>query len=92
MDWTALPMGGLVAGTVHDVRDYGVLCDLEGHPDIVALVSPGQARTPALPQRPMLLDILLCLKSHATGVCSRGDASLACMRVGFTSYFSCNAF
>ena len=47
VDWTALPLGGLVAGSVHDVRDYGVLCDLEGHPDIVALVSPGQARSPA---------------------------------------------
>jgi len=44
VDWGALPLGGLVAGAVHDVRDYGVLCDLDGHPDVVALVSPGQVR------------------------------------------------
>ena len=55
MDWTALPLGGLVAGSVHDVRDYGVLCDLEGHPDIVALVSPGQARLPVLTQQSIYL-------------------------------------
>lgn len=45
VDWSELPLGGLVAGAVHDVREYGVLCDLAGHPDVVALVSPGQART-----------------------------------------------
>ncbi|KAK9832620.1 hypothetical protein WJX81_004603 [Elliptochloris bilobata] len=49
VDWAALPLGGLVGGTVHDVRDYGVLCDLEGHPDIVALVSPGQAEGSTVP-------------------------------------------
>lgn len=48
LDWAALPVGGAVAGAVHDVREYGVLCDLEGHPDIVALVSPGQAGAGAL--------------------------------------------
>lgn len=47
MEWGELPVGGRAAGSVHDVKDYGVVCDLDAHPDIVALVTPHQVNIPA---------------------------------------------
>ena len=31
-----------VRATVDDVKEYGTLCDLEGHPDVVGLAAPRQ--------------------------------------------------
>ena len=42
VDWAELPIGGRAAGSVHDVKDYGVVCDLEAHADVVALATPDQ--------------------------------------------------
>lgn len=48
MDWTELPIGGRAAGSVHDVKDYGVVCDLEAHADVVALATPDQVNVGVL--------------------------------------------
>jgi hypothetical protein len=31
---------------VHDIKDYGILCDLEANPDVVALAAPEQVAFP----------------------------------------------
>lgn len=31
-----------VQGSVHEVKDYGTLCDLDVHPDIVGVAAPHQ--------------------------------------------------
>lgn len=31
-----------VSGTVSEVKDYGVLCDVDAHPDIVGIAAPNQ--------------------------------------------------
>lgn len=85
VDWSELPLGGMVGGAVHDVREYGVLCDLAGHPDVVALVSPGQARTLPYPSTVVWLS---CCQHQCcfwvflgwAGVCKM-CASLACCTV-----------
>ena len=30
---------------MHDVKDYGVVCDLEAHADVVALATPDQVNS-----------------------------------------------
>ena len=40
--WAALSIGAVVKGQVHERKDYGVLCDLAAHPDVVGLVMPEQ--------------------------------------------------
>ena len=35
-------MGGLAKGSVHDVKAYGTVCDLDANPDVVALATPHQ--------------------------------------------------
>lgn len=42
VEWSELPIGGRAAGRVHDVKDYGVVCDLDAHADVVALATPDQ--------------------------------------------------
>ncbi|KAK2076273.1 hypothetical protein QBZ16_001205 [Prototheca wickerhamii] len=43
IDWAAaLPIGGLVPATVGEARDYGTLCDLAAHEDIVGIAAPEQ--------------------------------------------------
>ncbi|KAL6772122.1 hypothetical protein ACKKBG_A29005 [Auxenochlorella protothecoides x Auxenochlorella symbiontica] len=37
-----VPIGGAVQGSVHEVKDYGTLCDLDVHPDIVGVAAPHQ--------------------------------------------------
>ncbi|KXZ56455.1 hypothetical protein GPECTOR_1g407 [Gonium pectorale] len=32
------PPGGLAGATVHEVREYGIVCDMDEHPDVVGLV------------------------------------------------------
>ena len=32
--------GFAVAASIHEVKDYGLLCDIESHPDIVGLIHP----------------------------------------------------
>ena len=39
---TALSIGAIVEGQVHARKEYGVLCDLAAHPDVVGLVMPEQ--------------------------------------------------
>ena len=39
---TALSIGAIVKGEVHARKDYGVMCDLAAHPDVVGLVTPEQ--------------------------------------------------
>ena len=42
VDWGKLAIGGAATGRVHEVQDYGIVCDLDQHPDIVGLVSTHQ--------------------------------------------------
>lgn len=47
IDWgSAFPIGSTAAGEVADRKDYGILCDLAGHPDVVGLIVPEQVRRP----------------------------------------------
>jgi len=39
---TALSIGAIIEGQVHARKEYGVLCDLAAHPDVVGLVMPEQ--------------------------------------------------
>ncbi|BDA47226.1 probable protein RRP5 homolog [Coccomyxa sp. Obi] len=49
VEWSELPIGGRAAGRVHDVKDYGVVCDLDAHADVVALATPDQVEGEATP-------------------------------------------
>jgi rRNA biogenesis protein RRP5 len=41
VDWpAAFPFGGSVQAEVHEVKDYGVICDLAAHADVVGLIAP----------------------------------------------------
>ena len=42
INWSKLALGSAAAGSVHDVQDYGIVCDLEAHPDLVGLLSTQQ--------------------------------------------------
>ena len=42
MDWASLAIGSAATGHVHEVQDYGVVCDLDANPDIVGLISTHQ--------------------------------------------------
>ncbi|KAK9804637.1 hypothetical protein WJX73_002075 [Symbiochloris irregularis] len=42
VDWSQLSIGGPAAGAVHEVQPYGILYDLEAHPDLVGLISSAQ--------------------------------------------------
>lgn len=42
VNWAELAIGGRAAGAVHDVKEYGVVCDLDAHADVVALAAPEQ--------------------------------------------------
>eukprot|EP00887_Chlorella_sp_A99_P001742 scaffold19.g1742.t1 len=43
VDWDRLfAIGTVVEGSVHDVKEYGILCDLQPHPDVVGLAAPHQ--------------------------------------------------
>ncbi len=42
IDWSLFQPGSLVAGSVHDVKEFGLMVDLEDHPDVVGLVTPMQ--------------------------------------------------
>ena len=45
--WAAeLSVSAVVSGRVHARKDYGVLCDLAAHPDVVGLVTPEQVTMP----------------------------------------------
>ena len=59
-DWAKTPIGSIAKGAVHDVKDYGIVCDLEANPDVVGLAAthqvhpqkllePGKAPTVKLP-------------------------------------------
>ena len=41
-DWAKTPIGRIAKGAVHDVKDYGVVCDLEANPDVVGLAATHQ--------------------------------------------------
>lgn len=41
----AVAVGAVVEGQVHARKEYGVLCDLAAHPDVVGLVAPEQVNT-----------------------------------------------
>ena len=42
----AVAVGAVVQGDVHARKQYGVLCDLAAHPDVVGLVAPEQVQHP----------------------------------------------
>ena len=42
VDWERLPVGGLAEGSVHEVKEYGIVCDLEAHPDLVGVATHEQ--------------------------------------------------
>ena len=42
VDWSRLVPGTAAAGSVHDTQDYGIVCDLEAHPDLVGLLNTQQ--------------------------------------------------
>jgi rRNA biogenesis protein RRP5 len=51
-----------VSGEVHGVKDYGVLCDMAAHPDVVGLAAPhqvpaGVAAAEGAPARGVVLDL-----------------------------------
>lgn len=48
-DWAKTPIGSIARGAVHDVKDYGIVCDLAANPDVVGLVAPQQVRRFACP-------------------------------------------
>ena len=48
MDWSRLAVGSATTGRVHEVQDYGIVCDLDAHPDIVGLISTHQVCIPEL--------------------------------------------
>ena len=37
-------MGDSARGSMHDVKAYGTVCDLDAIPDVVALATPHQVR------------------------------------------------
>ncbi|EFJ44854.1 rRNA processing protein Rrp5/programmed cell death protein 11 [Volvox carteri f. nagariensis] len=37
------PLGGLAAARVHEVKEYGIVCDMDEHPDVVGLVPSSHA-------------------------------------------------
>ena len=39
IDWSVFAPGRVVTGRIHAVKDYGVVCDLDGHPDVIGLVN-----------------------------------------------------
>ena len=41
-DWAKTPIGSIAKGAVHDVKDYGIVCDLEANPDVVGLAATHQ--------------------------------------------------
>lgn len=42
-DWEgAFGLGRLAEGSVHSVKEYGTLCDMAAHPDVVGLAAPHQ--------------------------------------------------
>ncbi len=41
-DWAKTPIGSMAKGAVHDVKDYGIVCDLEVNPDVVGLAATHQ--------------------------------------------------
>eukprot|EP00873_Tetraselmis_striata_P024001 jgi/Tetstr1/444265/TSEL_032157.t1 len=44
VDWaSAFAIGSAVDGQVHELKDYGVVCDLNGHEDLLGLVAHHQA-------------------------------------------------
>ena len=43
VDWSGeFSVGAVVEGEVHELKEYGVVCDLRGHPDLLGLVAPHQ--------------------------------------------------
>lgn len=44
MDWDLLPLGGPAKGSVHEIQPYGILYDLDAHPDLVGLITTAQVR------------------------------------------------
>jgi hypothetical protein len=51
VDWAGLfPPGKVVSASVHELRDYGTVMDLEAHPDVVGLVVPDQGGGPEAAQ------------------------------------------
>lgn len=41
-DWSKTPIGAIAKGAVHDVKEYGVVCDLAANPDVVGLAAAHQ--------------------------------------------------
>ena len=41
-DWNKTPIGAIAKGAVHDVKEYGVVCDLSANPDVVGLAATHQ--------------------------------------------------
>lgn len=42
VDWSQLKLGAAAAGRVHELQPYGVLYDLDAHPDLVGLITTAQ--------------------------------------------------
>ncbi|KAL4451480.1 hypothetical protein ABPG75_007142 [Micractinium tetrahymenae] len=51
VDWSPFSIGAIVSGEVHEVQDYGLVCDLEANADVAAFVAPHQVPKGA-PQEP----------------------------------------
>ncbi|PRW20900.1 RRP5-like protein [Chlorella sorokiniana] len=63
VDWaTTFPIGGVVPGEVHAAKDYGLLCDLAAHEDVVGLaathqVPAGASQEPGTTVQAVVLDV-----------------------------------
>ena len=64
VDWSGeFSVGAVVEGEVHELKEYGAVCDLHGHPDLLGLVAPhqqgGLGKAPAVGQhvKGRLLDV-----------------------------------
>ena len=66
VDWSAFAIGSGVKGTVHELKDYGTICDLDLDPNLVGLVAPHQVRLCPGGLHPLHRDF--CQKSNPSDV------------------------
>ena len=71
-DWAKTPIGSIAKGAVHDVKDYGTVCDLEANSDVVGLaathqVGSQQCLAAELSQRGSAVRFVFARLSHMLG-------------------------
>lgn len=62
IEWaSAFPIGATVSGQVHEIKEYGIICDVDAHPDVVGLVAfhqaPSPAPAPGSPFKAIVMDV-----------------------------------